>query len=113
MATYNLHTLFTFIPQTQDEINLFPFDRERINKFLKQLQENQFWLGGQIKMKSDDNITLDTIERVKEINKRRDIEYGGPCNSFEAASIQRSNLDLEMVENMVKQYNEILALRNT
>ena len=109
---YTIYELFTFIPQTPDEINLFNFERERINKLLDRLKTGSFWLGGQIKMKSDDIINLDTIERVKEINKRREIEYGGPCNSFEAASINKSNSELEMIENMVKQYNEVLALRH-
>jgi hypothetical protein len=34
-----------------------------------------FYLGGQVKMKPDEEITLDKIKEVREINRKRDIEY--------------------------------------
>jgi hypothetical protein len=62
-------------------------------------------------MKPNDVINLESIEQVREICRKRFIEYGGPCNSLEAASIYESDRELEFIENMIKKYNEIIQLR--
>lgn len=41
-------------------------------------------------MSYDDEINLSLFDKVREINKQREVEYGGPCNSFEAMSIMNN-----------------------
>ena len=103
--------LLNFIPLNENEKELFNFDKNIIDEFKKDLNKNMFYLGGQIKMKPDDSINLNSIENVLEINKRRDIEFGGPCNSFEASSISYHLKKLKLIENMIISYNSIIELR--
>ncbi len=70
-----------------------------------------FYLGGQVKMSPDEEITLDKIKEVREISKKREIEYGGPCNSWEAASIYSHNNRLNQMEDIIKAYTKIMYLR--
>ena len=70
-----------------------------------------FYLGGFIKMKPDEEITLKLIDEVKIIREKRYIEYGGPCNSAEMASIWRSERQLSEIEEIVQKYLEILKYR--
>ena len=77
------------------------YDKNMINTFINQLNNNKFWLGGQIKLSHDDFINLELINKVKEINKKRLIDYGSPCNSFEMMSIYSSTKQLELIENMI------------
>ena len=70
-----------------------------------------FYLGGQFKMTPDEEITLDKIKKVREISKQREIEYGGPCNSFEAASINNHNNLLNQMEEIIIAYTKIIDLR--
>ena len=63
-------------------------------KRCNQLNNNKFWLGGQIKWFYKFRID-------KEINKKRLIDYGSPCNSFEMMSIYSSTKQLELIENMI------------
>ena len=96
-------------------INLFYFfkngknlyNENIINNFIKQLDGNNFWLGGQIKLSRDDFINLETIERVKEIIKQRFIDYGPPCNSIEMMSMNASTKQLKFIEDMIITYNKL------
>jgi hypothetical protein len=96
-------------------INLFYFfkngenlyNENIINNFIKQLEDNNFWLGGQIKLSRDDFINLETIKHVKEIIKQRFIDYGHPCNSIEMMSINSSTKQLELIEDMILTYNKL------
>jgi hypothetical protein len=54
---------------------------------------------------------LEKIVEVKQEREKRYIEYGGPCNSLEAASIYRSERQLNEIEEIVKKYEEIYKLR--
>jgi hypothetical protein len=45
------------------------------------------------------------------MRKNRYIEYGGPCNSAEAASIWNSERQLNEIETIVKKYMEIYKIR--
>ena len=107
----SLYELLYFKPIGEDEKNLFDFDKSIINRFIADLNNDIFYLGGQIKMKSYDIINLESIQQVREINKQRELEYGGPANGFEAASIYRVKHDLHFIENMIIQYNLIMENR--
>ena len=82
------------------------YNKNMIDKFIYQLDNDEFWLGGQIKLLHDDTINLKLIQRVKEIKQKRLIEYGAPCNSFEMMSVYSSTKQLELIEAMIIKYNE-------
>jgi len=111
--TYNLtlFNLFNFMPLNDNEKQLYNFDKSIINRFNKDLDNEFFYLGGQIKMSHNDIVSLDSIQRVREISEQRNREYGGPCNSFEAASMYRAQKELELIESMIKSYNVIMEIR--
>jgi len=44
-------------------------------------------------------------------NKKRLIEYGGPCNTWEAMSINNHILQLQETENILKKYFEVMKWR--
>ena len=62
-------------------------------------------------MGPDDEITLKKFDEIREITRKNLIEYGGPCNSFEAASIANSERTLNNAEKIVKCYLKIGYLR--
>ena len=106
-----LFNLLNFMPLNENEKELFNFDKATIIRFNEDLDNGFFYLGGQLKMKHNDIIKLESIQYVREINEQRNREYGGPCNSWEAASMYRSQKELELVENMIKAYNVIMEIR--
>ena len=106
-----LFNLFNFMPLNNTEKEIYNFDNSIINRFNKDLDNNLFFLGGQIKMTHNDIVNLDSIQKIREINEQRNREYGGPCNSFEAASMYRAVKELEVVENMIMKYNDIMEIR--
>lgn len=111
MCNITLFNLFNFMPLNDNEKQLYDFDKSTIIRFNKDLDNGFFYLGGQIKMTHNDVVNLDSIQQVREINEKRNREYGGPCNSFEAASIYRAQKELELVESMIKAYILIMELR--
>jgi hypothetical protein len=106
-----IFNLLNFMPLNNKEKELFNFDKLIIKELNDKLDEGWFYLGGHIKMTHNEFINLDSIQRVREIDKIRNIEYGGPYNSLEAASIYNHSKKLEFIENMIIKYNEIMALR--
>jgi hypothetical protein len=106
-----LFNLLHFMPFNEYENEIFSCDKLIIDKFISQLDNNEFYLGGQIKMKHNDIINLDSIQQVREINRKRDIEYGCPYNGFEYASILNSIKELQFIENMIIKYNNIMTIR--
>jgi hypothetical protein len=111
-----LNTLIEFVPNNERERNIF----DKLNKSVlthylddskKEYFNGMFYLGGQVKMSPNEEITLDKIFEVREIDKKREIEYGGPCNSWEAASINHHRGLLYQMEEIIKAYTEISNLR--
>ena len=51
----------------------------------------QYYLFGNTKIDPDTKITTELIKLAETIDENRYKEYGDPCNSFEAASIQRTH----------------------
>jgi hypothetical protein len=112
----NLNTLLSFVPENDTERHIFNnLNKQVLNYYLgdtKQTYLNgMFYLGGQVKMKPDEEINLDKIKEVREINRKREIEYGGPCNSWEAASIYGHENRLNQMEDIIKAYTKIMYLR--
>jgi len=115
MATLN--KLIEFTPNDDDERTIFEdCKRDVLNEYLADTKSSwskgTFYLGGFIKMKPDDEITLKQIDEVKITRAKRIDEYGGPCNSWEAASIWRSERQLSEIEVLVKIYSEIIKYRH-
>jgi len=114
MATLN--KLIEFTPNDDDERTIFEScKKDVLNEYLADTKstwsKGTFYLGGFIKMNPDDEITLKQIDEVKIIRAKRVDEYGGPCNSWEMASIWRSERQLAEIEVLVKIYSEIIKYR--
>jgi hypothetical protein len=109
--TLTVLNLFHFVPLNEREKEVFNFDKNIINRFIFNIDRDIFYLGGHIKMKHNDLIGLDSIQKVREIHERITCEYGAPCNSFEAASIYTAQKEVELIENMIKAYIVIMETR--
>ena len=112
----SLNNLLAFVPQSDKERKIFDTCRNSVlTEYLidskSSWAKGKFYLGGFIKMSPDEEITLQKIEEVKQIRDKRSAEYGGPCNSWEAASIYRSERQLCEIETIVKKYTEIYKMR--
>jgi hypothetical protein len=112
----SLNKLIEFTPNDDAEREIFKScKKDVVNEYLADTKstwsKGSFYLGGFIKMKPDDEITLKQIDEVKIIRARRTEEYGGPCNSAEMASIWRSERQLSEIEVLVKIYSEIIKYR--
>lgn len=107
-----LLNLLSFTPQNDIEKVIFNFDKDIIDEFMSNLDKGFFYLGGQIKMAHNDFINLDSIEQVREIDRKRKAEYGGPANMIEFVSINNHRKKLEFIENMIKAYIIIMELRD-
>ena len=106
-GTITLNSLLSFTPNDDNERNIFAScKREVLNEYLEDTKSTwsngTFYLGGFIKMKPDEEITLKKIDEVKKLRDRRIEEYGGPCNGAEMASIWRSERQLNEIEKIVK-----------
>jgi hypothetical protein len=113
-----LNKLIGFVPENDAEREIFGSCKKTVlYEYLQDSKSSwskgQFYLGGFIEMKPDDEITLKQIDEVKIIREQRYIEYGGACNSAEMASIWRSERQLSEIEEIVKKYEEIYKLRVT
>ena len=114
MATLN--KLIGFVPENDAERKIFGnCKKDVLNEYLKDTNHRwsngQFYLGGFIQMNPDEEITQKKIDKVKQERERRYIEYGGPCNSAEAASIWNTERQLSEIEILVKKYEKIYKLR--
>ena len=106
-----IFNLLNFMPLNDNEKQLYNFDKDIINRLNTDLDKGFFYLGGQVKMKHNDLINLDSIQKVRVIYEERNREYGGPCNSFEAASINNHNDLLNQMEEIIIAYTKIIDLR--
>lgn len=111
-----LNTLLSFTPNDDNELAIFEsYKKNVLNEYLEDTKSTwsngTFYLGGFIKMKPYEEITLKKINEVKIMREKSIKESGGPCNSAEMASIWRSERQLNEIEIIVKKYTEILKYR--
>ena len=111
LYSVTLKQLIEFQPETDREKEIYNIRRYTLDDMESHLQKGMYYLGGQIKMQYDDEINLESFDKVREINRKRDAEYGSPCNSWEAMSINNSKMLMEETEQVVKKYFEVMALR--
>ena len=112
----SLISLLAFIPNNYNERNIFDnLNKEVLTSYFNDTKNKYFngtfYLGGQIIMNPDEEITLDKIKEVRDIDRKRYIEYGGPCNSLEAMSIYIHNKYLNEMEEIIKAYTKIMCMR--
>lgn len=73
--------------------------------------EGHYWLGGQIKMNLTDRISLEKIRQAKTIGDNRIKQLGGPANGIELMSIKITKHELILLENVIKNYTQIMKYR--
>ena len=119
MAEYpkaTLNTLLNFVPNNDVERKLFDtLNKQVLTSYSIDTKTKyfnyMFYLGGQIKMTPDEEITIEKIKEVREIDRQREIEYGGPCNSWEAMSMNNHRNLLSQMEEIINTYTKIMYLR--
>lgn len=111
-----LNTLLTFVPNTDVERYIFnKLNKQVLTSYLIDTKSKYFngifYLGGQIKMTPDEEITIEKIKEVRDIYRQRKIEYGGPSNSWEAMSMNNHRILLKQIEDIINAYTKIMYLR--
>jgi hypothetical protein len=106
-----LRQLIEFQPETDREKEIYDIPQYILDDMKTKLEQRLYYLGGQIKMNYDDEINLSLFDKVREIDRKREAEYGGPCNSWEAISINQCKKILNETEKIVIKYFEIMSLR--
>jgi hypothetical protein len=105
--------LFFFQPLNHREKEIFDVNEATLQKMIHKLDNNFYYLGGQLKLTYDDKVSMDLFNKVREINKQRELDYGGPCNSWEYNSILAHSQELQNTEDIVKKYLQIMEERNS
>ena len=111
-----LNTLLTFVPNNDVERHIFnKLNKQVLTSYLIDTKSKYFngifYLGGQVKMTPDEEITIEKIKEVRHIDRQREIEYGGPCNSWEAMSMNNHRNILKQMEDIINAYTKIMYLR--
>ena len=100
----SLNDLINFVPKDETEIIK---NETVIQEYLKDCKSSwsngKYWLGGNIKLSTDDAITPELLENAFELLHKN--EYY--CNSFEMASVWNAKRQLSEITAIVKRYNEI------
>ena len=121
---YNKHLVVIFVimfdPSLLDLANFLPKDDTEViivgetvvaeyMAYSKEMWSNQnYWLGGQVKLSLTEKITDVLMDKVRKVN----VESGDyACNSWEMASIQRSQRQFAEIIVVVKRYREVMRRR--
>ena len=107
-----LRKLIDFIPLNDKEREMYNIDVSNsiLQKYLDQTKNRysrgKYYLGGQIELGIDDEITPELIDEVKNIN---DNSFCG--SNCEVASLNQHKKDLTSLETIISKYNEIQKMR--
>jgi len=109
------HLLFSFHPSNDREKEIFNVnvDQNTLKRMIDELDNNIYYLGGQLKLSYDDKVSMDLFDKVREINKQRELDYGGPCNSWEAQSIRFHDQELQKTKPIFQKYLQIMEERKS
>lgn len=115
-SVITLNTLLAFKPENQKEEDIWASVKNLT--VIKEYQSDsksswakgKYWLGGQVQMNLDEEITLEKISNVRNIGIQRFEEYGA-CNSAEMASVWRSQRQIDEMEKIVEKYLQIYKIR--
>ena len=105
--------LINYIPNNNAEKIMYEkLDIQVLSSYLNDTNSKyfggSFYLGGQVKMKPDEEITLKKIDEVRQISKQRLNEYGDYSNSWEIASVMHSKSLLNQMEKIIQFHNNLL-----
>jgi len=115
-SVITLNTLLAFKPANPKEekiwagINNFTVLKEYLDTSKSSWAKGKYWLGGQVPMDLDEEITLKKITNVRNIGIQRFEEYGA-CNSAEMASVWRAQRQIDEIEKIVEKYLQIYKIR--
>ena len=101
-------TLFTLHEHTKTHPNVYEdIDVTSLDIYLsKRNEHDRYYLFGQLPMRAYDPISENNISRAIEIDKKKQIEYGGPANSLELASMNSEKRHFENLLKMIHRYYE-------
>jgi hypothetical protein len=110
-----LNNLIAFVPENDAERTIYNVcKKDVINDYLQDTKSTwsngTFYLGGFIKMKPDEEITMKNIDKANAM-REKSVAENGVCNSAEMASVWRSERQLKEIKEIVKKYEEIYKLR--
>ena len=113
MATLN--KLIAFVPENDVERAIYNVcKKDVINEYLQDTKSTwsngTFYLGGFIKMKPDDEITMKKIDQAN-LMRKKSVAENGVCNSAEMVSVWRSERQLKEIKEIITKYEEIYKLR--
>lgn len=110
IAPPTLYDLQEFINSNPSYFN--EDEKISINLYLQTTTEKyadgKYWLKGQLQISLNDEITNEKMREAEDIDKRRQIEYGGPCNGLEAASIRQHTYTFENLKKVLIKYYHLL-----
>lgn len=106
----SLNDLYDFVNKNT---SFFTVDETRcITMYMQNTSEKysngKYWLKGQLEKCPDGKITPEDICNAIEIDKKRYLEYGGPCNGLEARSIEEHNYKFEHLQKVLQKYYELV-----
>jgi len=97
--------LINYVPNETDKPSYEKLHTQVLSSYFDDTKnayfKGSFYLGGQQKMTIDEEITLEKIDETKKLSEQRLMEYGC-ANSWEVASIQRSQMLLNQMEEIIK-----------
>jgi hypothetical protein len=106
----SLLDLANFLPN--DDTEVIVVGETVVTEYIKCTKETwtngNYWLGGQLKLSQTEKITDALINNVRKINAE---SYYYACNSWEMASIQRSQRQFSEIIVVVKRYREVMRRR--
>ena len=110
IASPTLYELQEFINSNPTYFN--KDEKDSIQLYLQNTAEKytdgKYWLKGQVQMSPNDEITNEKMNEAEEIDKQRQMEYGGPCNGLEAASIRQHSYKFENLKKVLIKYCHLL-----
>lgn len=104
------HIVSVFYELSSEERKHYDINEKTVYDMINNLDANCYYLGGQLKLSYNDKLSKEVFDRVHEINRKRDLEYG-PANSFEMASIRKSKKELIDTEWLFRIYDELMNKR--
>ena len=111
-----LNILLNFLPENDIESEIFNVNKNVLTTYLNDTKESwskgKFYLGGQIPMDLDEEITFLKIKNVREIMNQRMNDFG-ICNSYELGRVNETIRHVNEMEIILKKYQEIYKLRMT
>ena len=101
-------TLFTLHAHTKIHPHIYEdIDLKSLDIYLsKRNEHDMYYLFGQLPLRAYNPISENDITRAIELDKKKQIEYGGPANGLELASINSEKRHFENILKIIHRYYE-------